>query len=224
MLWVIDKGGLAIWPILACSVVGLAIIIERTVWFVRVRLAAPRFLDELKRRIDHDGAAEAARWSRGKPGPLPIVAAVYLEHIGKPPALRDEIVAREGGHALQESSRRLRALATIASVSPLLGLLGTVLGMIELFRRIEALRGQVSFVTLSGGMWEALLTTAAGLMVAIPCLVALNFFARLAERHRQDSQYVVSSFNEHFGSLAAGGPTVLLVEEADDSLLEAAGP
>jgi biopolymer transport protein ExbB len=217
MLFILEKGGVAIWPIVACSVVGLAILLERSIHFLRIRIRVRIFVRALIKEIDRSGEAGAAGWCGRRPGPVPTVGRVYLAHMDKTTRLREEILAREGGQALQVCQRRLRALATIAGVSPLLGLLGTVMGMIEVFRRVEALGGQVSAVTLAGGIWEAMLTTAAGLAVAILCLIGANFFYRVVEHMRTDMQFVVSSLNEHFDIEPAGAAEVL-GEGADDSV------
>jgi biopolymer transport protein ExbB len=99
--------------------------------------------------------------------------------------MREEIETL-GGHELNRARRGLRSLDAIAHLSPLLGLLGTVLGMIEAFIQLEGAGTQVDVGLLAGGIWEALVTTAAGLAVAIPALAALNALEGMVERMREE--------------------------------------
>ena len=210
MMFLIERGGWVIWPILAGSVLGLAIILERGVFFLRHRLDGRWLLGELRTRLKQDGTEQTQAWCAQHTGAAVRVAEVYLQHVEHEAPLREEAVWREGGLALEAVERRLRALSLIAQICPLLGLLGTVLGMIRVFQRVEAAAGQVNAPMLAGGIWEALLTTAAGLTVGIACLVAHQVFARLAERAAQQMQYVISALNEHFGFVGAArraGPT-----------------
>ena len=218
MMFLVEKGGWVIWPILAGSVLGVAIILERAVYFVRHRLHGRRFLDELRSRLSRDGAAGTQAWCSQLRAAAGRVAAVYLEHVDHDARLREEAVWREGGMALEGAERRLRALALIAQICPLLGLLGTVLGMIRVFQRVEAASGQVNAAMLAGGIWEALLTTAAGLTVGIACLVAHQLFARLADRTARYMQYTVSALNEHFGFVSVSPQTQPSARIGDDSV------
>ncbi|HEX7025688.1 MAG TPA: MotA/TolQ/ExbB proton channel family protein, partial [Gammaproteobacteria bacterium] len=102
--------------------------------------------------------------------------------------LAREEVQRIAGVQLFKLRGGLRVIEVIASLSPLLGLLGTVLGMIAAFQQLEAAGSQVNPAVLSGGIWEALLTTAAGLVVAIPAIIALNFFEQRIQRIRQQME------------------------------------
>nr|WP_281413132.1 MotA/TolQ/ExbB proton channel family protein [Marivibrio halodurans] len=109
-------------------------------------------------------------------------------HRGLPEAMVREEVMRYGASALEALRAWFRPLEVIASLAPLLGLFGTVLGMISAFQQLEAAGNQVNPAILSGGIWEALLTTAAGLAVAIPTVVLLNWLERRVDRlaHEMD--------------------------------------
>ena len=123
--------------------------------------------------------------------------------------LREEVL-RQATAALETLRSHLRGLEVIASLSPLLGLLGTVLGMIEAFRRLQEAGSQVDPAVLSGGIWEALLTTAVGLAVAIPAVAALNWLERRIERfgHRlEDSVTRVFTARLHSPAMSAS-PTL----------------
>jgi biopolymer transport protein ExbB len=100
---------------------------------------------------------------------------------------------------LEQLENHLNTLAAIARISPLLGLLGTVTGMILAFKQVEALGGQVNVEVLAGGIWEALLTTAVGLSIAIPTMAAFNYFEARVEKTRSRMQYFISLLNERLG-------------------------
>jgi biopolymer transport protein ExbB len=205
MLWdnnltqLFAKGGLVMWPLLACSVIGLAIVAERLVFFMRMRLNFTRFMAELLTRLrrgDLDGARAGCRSS---PHPVSHIARVYLENMAQPDALRDDILRREGSQQLEQVEKRLRGLSAVAHIAPLLGLLGTVTGLVGAFHRIEKLGGVVQPGDLAGGIWEALLTTVFGLIIAIPCMVAYHAFEHKADEIARRMQFTISQLNEFFG-------------------------
>jgi len=134
------------------------------------------------------GRRDAARAAAAAvPGPRGVVLATAFDAVGTlpEPAARAE-TTRVARAELAEAGAGLRALELIALVAPLLGLLGTVLGMIAAFRALEAGAGAADPAALAGGIWEALLTTAAGMAVAIPASLALGFFESVTEGLRRD--------------------------------------
>ncbi len=164
-------------PILICSVIGLALIIERLYVYRKLKLDDFTLTGEVSRALEAGDLAEAKNMLAGDQSAgafvlqEAIVSAGRVEGSGLKKAL---YLAGDGLVRRMEES--LRGLATIASITPLLGLLGTVVGMIRAFMQIEAHGANVSAGLLAGGIWEALLTTAAGLTVAIPCLLFHNLF------------------------------------------------
>jgi biopolymer transport protein ExbB len=132
------------------------------------------------------------------------VAASYLENLARPAALRTEIVRREGSLQLERVEKRLRVLAAISHLAPLLGLLGTVLGMVLAFAKIEGLQGAMKPADLAGGIWQALLTTVFGLVVAIPCMAAYHGFEGLADKIARRMQFVVTLLDEALGQPGCG--------------------
>jgi biopolymer transport protein ExbB len=110
-----------------------------------------------------------------------VIAARHL-----PDAVAREEVMRLGARVMTQLRTGLRPLELIVTIAPLIGLLGTVLGMIEAFQALETTGGQADPAILAGGIWEALLTTAAGMGVAIPAAVALSWFEAIAERVQID--------------------------------------
>ncbi|MBU0580956.1 MAG: MotA/TolQ/ExbB proton channel family protein, partial [Candidatus Margulisbacteria bacterium] len=92
----------------------------------------------------------------------------------------------------------LWGLGAIGHLAPLLGLLGTITGLIRVFHKLESLSGQVEIGLLSGGIWEAMLTTAAGLIIAIPALLAFRFFENLVDRRTEEMQYTLTKLKHFF--------------------------
>jgi biopolymer transport protein ExbB len=121
-----------------------------------------------------------------------LARAMRGQRRGLPEARVREEVIRYGGEVLEALRGWLRPLEVIASLAPLLGLFGTVLGMIEAFRQLEAAGNQVNPAVLSGGIWEALLTTAVGLAVAIPAVALLNWLERRVDRLAHEMDNVVT--------------------------------
>lgn len=171
----LTKAGPLGWVILGCSAVAAAIALERAWVFHRVRLRDPKLGRRVRERAAGGDLTGAAGLARGERHPLGAALAHALGRAaGGCGAGRGELERAAAQAAVREVRRLERGLPTlglIAGVAPLLGLLGTVTGMIEAFRAIEALGGRVNASVLAGGIWEALLTTALGLGVAIPATV-----------------------------------------------------
>jgi biopolymer transport protein ExbB len=166
------RGGFLMIPLLACSVAALAIGLERSIVLWRDRRVLQRraraFLEPLRR-----GDRREARRSLNRRSDF--LSRLLRHHIGgRSPVDPDE--------PRRHWKRGLAALAMIATIAPLLGLLGTVTGMIAAFQKVQALAGTAGPADLAGGIWEALLTTAAGLFVAIPCYVAHAAFCGWVNR------------------------------------------
>lgn len=172
------KGGPVMWPILLCSVFAVAIIIER-IWYLRkIRIDTRQFLNKILERMKRHQIKEAMELCEAVKNPL---SQLLKAGILKYDRGRQQIKEAIEDAALYEEPRlekNMTALATIAHISPLLGLLGTVLGMVRSFQIIQAKTTALVPVSpgdLAGGIWEALLTTVAGLVVAIPAFVAYNY-------------------------------------------------
>ncbi len=175
MLEVLEKGGVMMIPILFSSIMALAVIVDRLVRIGRVKLAdEEEFLEVFEAiREDHDDEARALLESKRTPS-YHVLDAI-LNAKGNENA-REKAAGIAGDHVLRELNRRLEWLAILGSLVPLMGLLGTVIGMIKVFSDVAA-AGDVSDITLlAGGIWEALLTTAAGMAVAIPILLVYYIF------------------------------------------------
>lgn len=177
MLSFIQSGGFFMWPLMACSILTLAIILERF-WTLRKASVAPQgLLTEVMTRLRDDRMTlDYIRSMQSKAGLSSIFAAGLLNSKHGRNAMK-ESVQEAASHVIHELERFMNTLGTIAAIAPLLGLLGTVVGMIKVFAVLME-SGAGNTALLAGGISEALLTTAAGLGVAIPALIFHRFFSR----------------------------------------------
>ncbi len=178
MIEIIQKGGPVMYPIILCSILALAIVIERVYHLYKAKIDTKDFMNNVEITIKRNRIAEAIKICDKTPGPIAhIVKAGIMKHDRSRQEIRESI--EDAGHQeVPRLERHLSLLATIAHISPLLGLLGTVTGMVRAFQIIQeksASFNPVSPGDLAGGIWEALLTTVAGLIVAIPTVVLYNY-------------------------------------------------
>ena len=173
---VIFKGGILMWPIMACSVVALAITIERLFTLRRASIDTREFMDTMRQVLRQNRIQEAIEICDETEAPVArIMKAGILKSNRSKEDIREAI--EDAGHLeIPRLERYLSALATCANIAPLIGLLGTVQGMIKAFAQIQYKKGQVNPSDLAEGISNALVTTAAGLTVAIPTLVVYNYF------------------------------------------------
>ena len=189
MIEIIQAGGWLMLPIILCSVVAVAITIER-LWTLQARRVLPK-----------DLAMRVWEWARDRQldqkhltilaanSPMGRVLAAGLANRSQSRDVLKEIVQDTGRHVVHELERYLNTLGTIAAITPLLGLLGTVIGMVKVFSAITV-AGVGNPSALAGGISEALITTAAGLSVAIPSLIAYRYLrgqvdARVIEMEKE---------------------------------------
>ena len=172
-----QRGGPLMWLILFCSVVAVAIFAERIVYFHRASINVTEFLRGLANLIGRRNIAEALQECAGAPGPVArVLHAALLRHDESRAELR-QIVQEAGQLEVPKLERNLAVLSTIAFVTPLIGLLGTVVGLIDAFVAISTHNGYASSTDISSGVYQSLLTTAAGLVVAIPAAVAYSYLS-----------------------------------------------
>ena len=165
------------WPILACSIISIAVFGERLFYFHRATIHVGEFLKGLSNLIRRRNFVEALHESAGTPGPVArVIHAAIIRHDEPRTELRD-IVQEAAQLEVPKLERFLPVLATVAFLTPLLGLLGTVAGMIDAFGTIASSGGYATVTELSGGVYKSLLTTAAGLVVATPTFVAYSYLS-----------------------------------------------
>lgn len=171
-------GGPIMFPIILCSIIGLAIVIEKLIHFASINTDTRKLKNEIFDLVRKNKVKEAIHYCDQQRSPIAKILKSGLIKFG---CSKDEIKESMEDSSLYEIpklEKRLTALATIAHISPLLGLLGTVTGMTSSFHTIQVRSNTLNPISpsdLAGGIYEALLTTVAGLMVAIPTFVAYNF-------------------------------------------------
>ena len=174
------QGGLMMYPLTLCSVLALAITLERGVSLQRKRVIRPEIVSVIENIHGPEDIGLALSVCRQDDGPFASVMRAGLDNRRLPMDEVRESIQDQGRQDMGRLQKGLVVLETVASVSPLLGLLGTVLGMIKVFQEISEVGvGQGNL--LAGGIAEAILTTAAGLFIAIPSLVFYNYFSSRAE-------------------------------------------
>jgi len=172
---VLFRSGFIMWPILLCSIISLAIAAER-LWSLQSRRVTPKNLVAQVWQWDKVGHLDAKRIQDLRiASPLGRILAAGLVNRRHQREVMKESIEEVGRHVAHELERFLNTLGTIASITPLLGLLGTVIGMIKVFAVITT-QGVGDPAVLASGISEALITTAAGLTVAIPSLMFHRFF------------------------------------------------
>ncbi|WP_372999734.1 MotA/TolQ/ExbB proton channel family protein [Marinobacter sp.] len=177
MFELLKAGGILMVPIVACSILALAIILERF-WTLRAsRVAPPQTINELWRWIKKKELNGRKLKALQGSSPLGRILAGGLINAKHGREIMKESIEHEASQVIHDLERFLNPLGTVATITPLLGLLGTVIGMIKVFAEIQ-LAGVGNAGNLAGGISEALITTAAGLSVAIPALICHRYFIR----------------------------------------------
>ncbi len=192
------KGGLLMWPIALCSIVSLTIILERFYYFSKTRLKAKNLPERVHLLLKNDKVDDAISAANEDKSFLGRFLSVGLKVLSQPVEERQKILRRAGSREIEQADARLRVLSVIGNISTLLGLTGTVTGMIQTFMKIEKIGGIAEVAVLAGGIWEALLTTAAGLFVAIPTLIFYHYFEGVVDNRAIQMKNISSDiFNIH---------------------------
>jgi biopolymer transport protein ExbB len=174
------KGGILMYPIAFCSVIAVGIFLER-IWVLRRGRVLPRdFLIEVEDLVMRRKRPEAISLCKRNNSSIAHVVRVGIENYGKRRDVIKEKIEEVGRREAASLERYINVIGTIAGVSPLLGLLGTVSGMIKSFN-IISMQGVADPASLAGGISEALITTAAGLVVAIPTFVIYRYLTNKAD-------------------------------------------
>ena len=161
--------------ILTGSVLAITVFLERMIHYHRAQIDTDKFLSGLRNVLKKRNIVEAVTICSETPGPVAsILKSGILKH-GKSREIIKEAIEDASTHEIPRLEKNLIILATIAHITPLLGLLGTVLGMIKAFMVIQQKAGLVNPADLAQGIWEALITTAFGLSIAIPAYMAYNY-------------------------------------------------
>jgi biopolymer transport protein ExbB len=192
---IMDDGGTVLYILLAISILALTLIIAKLIQFWMLRVFSHGFVDPALDAWSDGRTSEATSILTGSRNPVARVLEVALQAsagTARKADLVKEEIARVAGLELDNLRSGLRALALIANISPLIGLLGTVLGMISAFQALQNAGNQVDPSILSGGIWVALLTTAAGLVIAIPAAAAHNWMEGIVYRAQRAMEDAVT--------------------------------
>jgi biopolymer transport protein ExbB len=192
------------WPIILCSVIAAAIILERLWTLQERRILPPELTRKAAALVEAGQVTDKVVKALAHNSPLGRVLAALLEYRNRPHAVMVERVEDTGRHVAYELERYLNMLGTIAGVAPLLGLLGTVSGIIRSFNAITA-GGLGDPQALSGGIAEALVCTAAGLGVAIPALIAFRYLRGRVEQLVIAIEKEVMRLSDAIGNVAGAG-------------------
>lgn len=201
LISLLHRGGPVVWLLVLLSFVAMTLIIAKTFQFWRLRIDSQEYLEDSLRQWRRGHWQEATKTvSLASRQPVARVMDAAMQGLlaqHQESVVREE-VSRIAKNHIERLRGWMRALELIANLSPLLGLLGTVLGMIEAFQKLESAGNQVDPALLSGGIWQALLTTAVGLIVAIPALVAHQWLDRRIDRcaHLMED-YTTRVFTSH---------------------------
>lgn len=180
MLELFERAGIMMYPLALASFIAVAFIIERAISLRKRKILIPEIISVVSNFSSLKDLDLARTICEKYDGPLSNVVKLGLHNYNLPKTEIKEILEDQGRQEIRKLERGLVVLETIAAIAPLLGLLGTVLGMVEVFEVIKD-QGIGQTAALSGGISQALLTTVAGLFIGIPVLIAYNYFTNKSE-------------------------------------------
>ena len=178
-----SKGGIIMIPILICSILALALFVERLIYFGKMKYQGKGIESTIISFLDQGQEEEALKTAKQSTSPMGRVlsAAMEVKHTDR--ETLETVIIDAIEEEVRDLSANTQALATIGNIAPLLGLLGTVIGMIKAFMLIQEMGGKVNAAVLAGGIWEAMLTTAFGLAVALPTMMAHSYLVAGVDRY-----------------------------------------
>jgi biopolymer transport protein ExbB len=185
----LHQGGFMMYPLILCSIVAIGIILERAYTYRKMTSVDPDdLLDEIKNTFTQDNASAAIEAMESYNSPFARIFARGLKNCKRSPEMIELAISQEANNEIPALESNLVGLRTIVTVSPLLGLLGTIAGMIYSFKQVAA-SGLSSPTTVMGGVSEALVSTATGIGVAVIALVFYNYLGNLVKRFIEDVDY-----------------------------------
>jgi len=217
-----NQGGPLMWVILAASIVGVGVFFERLWTTQRSRVLPRAFVDRIRALVAKGKTSEALLLCEENGSSIALIMAAALrayEHSTNRAEIK-EAVEEVGAREVAHMDRNVEIVGTVATISPLLGLLGTVVGMIQVFRQfVEAYAsGRVGPDTFAQGIWQALITTAYGLIVAIPVLLLYRFLqgrtTRIVNEMEEDAMGIVNLLEDARRAPRAAAAAAALAEPA----------
>lgn len=186
------KGGFIMWLILACSIIGLMVIIDRFIVLRKAKINIPAFMVRIRGYIKKRDISGAVSHCMEENSPVSNIIRKGLKKYKLGHERVQEAIENAGRQEISKLEKGLPILATVAGIAPLLGFLGTVTGMILAFMTIQDLQGSANPSDLAGGIWQALITTAFGLIVGIPALAFYNYFLNAVKKLVGDMETVAN--------------------------------
>ncbi len=183
MIDFLSKGGFLVLPILLCSVFTVAIFLERVITFSRMRTRGAGLAEKTAALLVQGKKEMARQEAEQSNSPMGRILAQAIEAKDTDREVLETVMVNATEEEVRNLSTYTQALATIGNIAPLLGLLGTVIGMIKAFMVIQDMGGKVNASVLAGGIWEAMLTTALGLAVALPTMLAHSYLISRVDRY-----------------------------------------
>ena len=187
-------GGWIMIPIFLLSFVAIYLFVERLVTIRKAKTDPEALTRRVRDYVQGGDVKGAMGYCESRDKPVARILRHGLERLGRPISEIQDAVQAQGKHETFELEKRTELLASIAGIAPMLGFLGTVTGMIQAFQEIQALEGNVNPSVLAGGIWEALLTTAAGLVVGILAFFFYNFLLSKIRRLVNDMERSATDF------------------------------
>ncbi len=183
MLELLSKGGVIVIPILLCSVFVLAIFLERIVRYAINNSREGNIENKVAKLVENDEIDSALYVSKESNSPMGRVLEQAISVKDIESDVLESVIINATENEVRDLSSYLQTVATIGNIAPLLGLLGTIIGMIKAFMTIQQMGGKVNAVVLAGGIWEAMLTTALGLAVALPTMVIHSYLVAKVDKY-----------------------------------------
>ena len=171
----ITNGGLMIWVLFAASTMAILVFAERLLHYHRAQINSMEFLSGVRNVLKRDNIVEALSICDATPGPVARLVKVAILNRERGREGVREALEEAGLMEVPRLEEKLNVLATLAQIAPLLGLLGTILGCIQIFSALQVAGSQANMEQLAGGVWKALISTAGGIAVAIPCYAGYNY-------------------------------------------------
>ena len=200
------------WPILLCSIIGLAVSVDRFIMLRKAKINVPAFMVRIRGFIKKKDISGAISYCMQEKSPVANIVRKGLKKYKYGHDRVKDAIENAGSQEVSKLEKGLSLLASVAGIAPLLGFLGTVTGMIQAFMTIQDLAGAANPSDLAGGIWEALITTAFGLIVGIPAFAIYNYFLSAVKKSVGEMETVA---NDVIDVIQDGGKDEV---EIDDEL------
>jgi biopolymer transport protein ExbB len=192
LLEIFLKGGIIMWFILFASVIGVAVVIDRYVVLRKAKINVPAFMVRIRGFLKKKDISGAVSYCMEEKSPVANIVRKGLKKYKLGHERVKEAIENAGSQEITKLEKGLSILASVSGIAPLLGFLGTVTGMITAFMTIQDLQGSANPSDLAGGIWEALITTAFGLIVGIPALAFYNYFLNRVKKLVSEMEVVAN--------------------------------